>query len=67
MAKAKDKSRIENTVRAHVAAAFRELLSDPDAGQAFRPAFETRLRKSISSARSGHVKSFADVFKRYRI
>jgi hypothetical protein len=67
MALAAQKGKIAETVRTHIAAAFRELLSDPDAGQILRPAFEARLRKSVKSARTGRTKSFADVFRRYRV
>lgn len=63
----KHKSEVADTVRRHVAAAFRELLSDPDAGLALRPAAEARLRRSVASARKGRVRDFAEVFKRFRV
>ncbi len=61
------KNELANTVRKQVATAFRELLSDPDAGVALQPATQTRLKKSVISSRKGRTKSFAEVFKRYRV
>ena len=67
MATNKHKNQLAQTVRKQVAAAFRELLSDPDAGYELRSAFEARLKKSVASARAGRTKSFAEVFRRFRV
>lgn len=67
MATLRYKNKLTHAVRKQVAAAFRELLSDPDAGSVLRPAFESRLRKSVRSAEAGRVKDFSEIFKRYRV
>ncbi|OGF82767.1 hypothetical protein A2924_03525 [Candidatus Giovannonibacteria bacterium RIFCSPLOWO2_01_FULL_44_16] len=59
-------TRTSNIVHRQVAAAFREILSDPDAGLEFSRVAGLRLKKSIRSSKTGKTKGLSEVLNKYR-
>lgn len=57
--------KITEIARRQVAAALREILSDPDAGLVLRASAAQRLKKSIRSKEEGKVKNLSRIIAKY--
>ena len=55
--------KLNNLIRKQVIEVLREYLDDPDFGLELRSEFETKLRKSIRSKKSGRTKSLDEILK----
>lgn len=63
----KTKAKLHTIIRKEVANVFKELLSDPDAGQELVPSFEKRLKKSVRDKAGGRVTPLSKVLAKYSI
>lgn len=47
-------------IKKAVSAALREIFSDPDYGLELKPSFKRKLKKSMESAKKGHVRDLKE-------
>jgi Na+-translocating ferredoxin:NAD+ oxidoreductase RnfG subunit len=59
--------KINDAAQRQVAAALREILSDPDRGLSLRRSTVQKLRKSLRSKKEGKVKNLNEFLKAYGV